>query len=270
MSKEIALRELTNEQIELVKRTVAVGATNDELALFLYTAKRTGLDPLTKQIHFVKRAGRGTIQTGIDGYRAIAERTGKLAGIEDATYEGERQYGGKKAPDKASVKVQKLVEGNIVPFTASARWDEYCPGPPNDFMWKKMPFLMLAKCAESLALRKAFPNDLSGLYTTEEMDQAGSGAESKAMEPYVVKRNVAAEDDDEQSEPVHVVDAETTETQKNEIKTLLEDLGKVPKSLAEGKRTILSMTGLEFIETNYPAIIAKLKAMSPIETLTQD
>lgn len=158
----------TPEQITLIKNTVAKDATDDELKLFLYTAKRTGLDPLTKQIHFVKRAGSMTIQTGIDGYRAIAERTGQLAGIEDAKYE----LGDSGLPIKALVIVYRIVKGLRVPFEASARWNEYVPKGGQSFMWQKMPFLMLGKVAESLALRKAFPMNLSGLYTTEEMQQA--------------------------------------------------------------------------------------------------
>jgi len=182
---------ITQPQIELIKKTVAVGATNDELMLFLYTANKVGLDPLTRQIHFVKRGGKGVIQTGIDGYRAIAERTGQLAGIDDAVFDDESLPN----PHKASVTVYRLVGGQRVAFTASARWSEYCPPAGNDFMWKKMPYLMLAKCAESLALRKAFPNDLSGIYTSEEMSQAGSAdvSESKHSdmpEPEVVNPDV--------------------------------------------------------------------------------
>lgn len=158
----------TQAQVDLIKATVAKGATNDELKLFLYTAARTGLDPLTKQIHFVKRKESITIQTGIDGYRAIAERTKELAGIDDAVFDSEDN----PQPKKATVTVYRIVNGQRMAFSASARWTEYFPKPPNDFMWKKMPYLMLAKCAEALALRKAFPNDLSGLYTNEEMQQA--------------------------------------------------------------------------------------------------
>lgn len=172
MSKELTTKSpYTEQQLELIKSTVAKGATNDELKLFLYTASRTGLDPLTKQIHFVKRGGQMTIQTGIDGYRAIAERKGDLAGIDDAVYDSED----KQHPNKASVTVYRMVNGDRVPFTASARWSEYAPTGAQAFMWTKMPYLMLAKCAEALALRKAFPNDLSGLYTNEEMQQADRG-----------------------------------------------------------------------------------------------
>jgi len=156
----------TQEQVDLIKRTVAKDTTNDELALFLHAAKRSGLDPLAKQIHCVKRKGGMAIQTAIDGYRLIADRTGKYAGNDDPVFDDE------KNPKKASVTVYKIVGGQRCAFTATARWDQYFPGEAQGFMWKKMPHLMLGKCAEALALRKAFPAEMSGIYTNEEMEQA--------------------------------------------------------------------------------------------------
>lgn len=179
-TREQSLVSYTPEQIELIKNTVAKGSTNDELQLFMAVAKRSGLDPFTKQIHFVKRRTFNArtrqyedmvaIQTGIDGYRAIAERSGSLAGIDDAVYDSETE----QHPNKASVTVYRFLGGERVPFTASARWTEYAQQGKDGYTrtWKNMPYLMLAKCAEALALRKAFPNDLSGLYTNEEMAQA--------------------------------------------------------------------------------------------------
>ena len=172
---------LSTEQIELVKNTVARGATDDELKLFLHVSKHTGLDPFTKQIHFVKRKvwnndrkaydEVGTIQTGIDGYRVAAARTGEHAGTEDAVFEDKNDR-----PHKASVTVYRNVKGERCSFTATAYWDEYAQvnNKTNELMglWKKMPRTMLAKCAESLALRKGFPDVLAGIYTNEEMQQA--------------------------------------------------------------------------------------------------
>lgn len=176
MTEALAVRsESWQEQIELIKTTVAKGTTNEELKLFLYTANRTGLDPLLKQIYAVKRWNTKTsreemsIQVGIDGYRLIADRTGAYAGNDDAVFE---QEPGSKFPSKATVTVWKLVAGVRCPFTATARWEQYYPGDKQGFMWGKMPHVMLAKCAEALALRKAFPNELSGVYTNEEMQQA--------------------------------------------------------------------------------------------------
>jgi len=159
---------LTQEEISLIKNLVAKDATDAELKLFLYVAERTKLNPLLKQIHFVKRAGQMTVQTGIDGYRAVAERSGTLAGIDDAIFDDETGI----TPGKASVTVYRIISDTRVSFTASARWNEYAPQGGQAFMWKKMPFLMLSKCAEALALRKAFPNDLAGIYTNEEMEQS--------------------------------------------------------------------------------------------------
>lgn len=195
----LIVKEFNREQIELIKNTVASGATDNELLLFMEACKRTGLDPFTNQIHFVKRNTKKkdekgnwstvatmTVQTGIDGYRAIAERTKTLAGIDDAIFDCED----KPHPNKASVTVWRIVNKERVPFTASARWTEYAQTYKINgqleygAMWKKMPYLMLAKCAEALALRKAFPNDLSGIYTNEEMAQADNGKEIETKPPY--------------------------------------------------------------------------------------
>jgi len=164
----------SRENLDLIKNTVAKFATDTELQLFLYQAKKTGLDPLSKQIYFnkytSKKTGKSTVSiiTGIDGYRLIADRTGAYAGNDDPIFNGDL----KSKDFTATCTVWKIVSGQRVPFTATARWSEYCPSAPMDHMWQKMPHTMLGKCAESLALRKAFPAELSGIYTKEEMDQA--------------------------------------------------------------------------------------------------
>jgi phage recombination protein Bet len=258
---------LSREQIDLVKATVARGASDNELKLFLYTASRTQLDPLTRQIHFVKRRVYnshtqeydevGTIQTGIDGYRVIASRNG-LAGIEDAVFDAETE----KHPNKASVTVYRMVDGTRVPFTASARWEEYVQanreGQPVA-MWKKMPYLMLAKVAEALALRKAFPNDLSGVYTNEEMAQADTDTAAQPNEPvrYEVKRVIPASEDEAggSGQKQEALQEEIQEGQKQEIKELLKGtLGK-PAT----KTAIKEVTGLDMAPENYEAIIIKLR-----------
>lgn len=247
----------TQEQLDLIKSTVAKGATNDELKLFLYTAKRTGLDPLTRQIHFVKRGQQMTVQTGIDGYRTIAERTGKIAGIDDAIYEGDSPTDAH--PIKATVSVYRMVEGQRVAFTASARWDEYAPTGSQAFMWTKMPYLMLGKCAEALALRKAFPNDLTGLYTNEEMDQADRTPASAPKtppsavlsEPEIQIEEVAI---DEEPEEAGVSD-------RTKISHLCKILG-IDLFAPDMKDRIRAFTSLDVSdEKNYGEIIMRLEAV---------
>ncbi len=168
--------ELTPERIELWRKSFAAGASDAELGAFVELVRQTGLSPEARQIYlrkqWDKKAGRDTFSplTGIDGYRLVADRTGKYAGNDDPVFDDE------KKPTKATVTVYKLVGGIRCPFTASARWDQYFPGDLQGFMWKKMPHLMLGKCAEALALRKAFPAELSGLYTESEMEQASATA----------------------------------------------------------------------------------------------
>jgi phage recombination protein Bet len=160
----------TKDQIDLLKRTIAIGFTEDELALFGYICQRTGLDPFLKQIYAIRRKGKLSFQTGIDGYRTMADATHAYAGSDDPVYATRPD---EKTPVAATVTVYKFVQGERCAFTATARWDEYFPRESNEqWAWNKMPYGQLAKVAEALALRKAFPLTISGLYVQEEMHQA--------------------------------------------------------------------------------------------------
>lgn len=169
---------LSQEQVNILKRIICKDATDDELLLYVHRCKTVGFDPLGGQMHMVKRKDHKTgnsavaFQTGIDGFRSIADSTGEYAGNDDPVFE----EGSGKFPTKATVTVFRMIQGQRVPFTASARWDEFFPGDAMGFMWKKMPHVMLGKCAEAQALRKAFPKKLQGLYVTEELDQDRAGA----------------------------------------------------------------------------------------------
>jgi phage recombination protein Bet len=161
----------TPEQTQLISTTIAPGCSNDELRLFAYACQRTGLDPFSKQIYAIKRGGKMTIQAGIDGLRAIAERTGQLDGSETLWCGDDGQWTdvwlGSKPPAAAKTTIWR--KGSSHPFTGVARFADYNAGQG---LWSKMGAAMIAKCSEALALRKAFPADMSGVYSTDEMHQA--------------------------------------------------------------------------------------------------
>lgn len=188
----------SDEQMKVITNTIAKGATPTELDMFVNTCKRTGLDPFMRQIYFVKRydssvkAEVGAVQIGIDGQRLIAERTGKYDGQDpvewldkDGTWSivwtGVGDY---PVAARCSVYRKDWAQGRKA--TAVVRWDSYVQTYRRDGKenlmptWAKMPDVMLGKCAESLALRRAFPAEMSAIAA-----MAGSTYDPSLEEDYV-------------------------------------------------------------------------------------
>lgn len=175
MTTELAIREsseivITGDQLNVIKTTICRDATDPEMQLFFYDCKRRGVHPLDRLIHFTKRGGRYTPITSIDLFYQRAHATNQFAGQDETVFRGKPGTN----DFEATVRVyRQRQEGEKAGWSATARWSEYFPGDAQGHMWRKMPNRMLEKCAEALALRKAFPTELSGLYVREEMDQAG-------------------------------------------------------------------------------------------------
>jgi phage recombination protein Bet len=187
------------EKFELMRNTFFRGCSNDEIELFKHICIRTGLDPFAKQIYAVKRWDNTlrrevmTAQTGIDGYRLISERTGCYAPGRDATY----TFKTDGSVESATAYVKKLTkDGTWHEVAATAFYDEYVQrkkdGTPSAF-WLKMQRSQLAKCAEALAHRKAFPGEMMGVYTREEMAQAEVAGESDTTDPQAIQPDAAPE-----------------------------------------------------------------------------
>ncbi len=196
ITEEYTMKEFgwSKSRFETIQRMYFKNCTYDDIAVFGHVCKHVGLDPFLKQIYPVVRMVKDkndgdkkkpvmSIQTGIDGYRAIAERTGKYSPGREPSF----MYDKDNRLFSATAYVKKMTnDGTWHEVAATAIMREYLPTYTNDF-WSTKPHIMISKCAEALALRKAFPAELSGIYTKEEMDQAGKEAE---LETIVIDPNM--------------------------------------------------------------------------------
>ena len=222
-------------QLAVLRRTIAADLTEDEFALFGQVCQRTGLDPFARQIWAIKRRSKKrvnnngrwedvweehlTIQTGIDGYRLIAERSGHYRGQTEPEWcgpDGQWVSIWLSTEPPAAARVGVLRDDFAVPVMGVAMFDEFAAttGQGADKkltgQWRTMPAHMIAKCAEALAIRKAFPNDVYGIYTVEEMGQADNvrpidtgGREGISERDFDEIREAAATLTDEQRGELH-------------------------------------------------------------------
>ena len=134
----VSLPSLYNPRdLALIRRTVASDTTDDEFALFIHWARSLRLDPLRRQVHaFVfhkqdQKKRRLSLVTSIEGFRAIAARTGNYrpdenepAFIIDDALKTDTNPAGLVS---CSVRVWQYAHGQWFPIMGVARWDEFAP-----------------------------------------------------------------------------------------------------------------------------------------------
>jgi phage recombination protein Bet len=250
----LSIVTVTAEQKALVKSVIMFpGATDNELALFIFHCQRLGIHPLDKMIHPVKYGGddpKMVFISSIDYFRSAAEETDEYDGQDEPEFEVTCEQN-PEWPELARVRVYR--KGFSRPFIGIARWKEFYPGEKKGAMWRKMPHNMLAKCAESQAFRKAFPKKFNEMFTPEEMEQATVDPKEKSKDRSASVR------------PQHetVVDAETVEENPldkeitdilaficdgewDKMDAMLKETSKFPK--AKGSKEMLSF-GLDKLQT---------------------
>lgn len=273
--------------------------TEAELTGFLHLSQRTGLDPFSRQIYLIgrwdARAQRKvfTPQTAIDGYRVVRdrviERTNGTLSYDDFLWCG---------PDGAwqdvwlddtvpPVAAKVTVYRNGGRFSAVAKYTEYVQtkkGGDATGMWVKMPASQLAKCAEALALRKAFPHDLAGVYTAEEMAQADNPRGEQLAPERPARRQAAPAEDPwyttgpagQDVQDAEVVVGETRQSappspmvpsaNAEQINEILAGLRMV-RGITEESSMSAAMSAMVRRDITHPKQLTKAEANSILETL---
>jgi phage recombination protein Bet len=276
---------LSREQVDLLKRTIAKGSTDDELKLFVNVCNKTGLDPFARQIYAVKRwDGRErrevmSIQVSIDGFRLIADRScanrGLLRGEEPTQWADDNGVWHDewlKTTPPAGARYTVVIthpSGAQARFTAVARYSAYAQktkeGKPSG-LWGQMGDVMIAKCAEALALRKAFPAELAGLYTTDEMAQANNargdyGASKPAPAAAIVR-------DSAEIIEAEVVSAPPAQVVGSDYVSAL-DAKRALVTAADGDKIIAKQAWCQVHDEDYAAPVLRLELDVMLSTIEE-
>jgi phage recombination protein Bet len=198
--QKLSIREskqmFSAEQRRMIRQTYAYGASEGEFSVLMGIAEARNLNPLLRQVFFVKRWDSvkreevWSVQVSIDGLRSIAQRTGEYDGQDAITFQYEDKDGRlwpAKVPGSKIYSAEARIyrRGCAHAFPATAFWSEYAQVKKDGSLtafWATKPHIMLGKCAEALALRKAFPEDLAGLYSEEEMPDIKPEAKTPSAE----------------------------------------------------------------------------------------
>lgn len=255
--------EFTDEQTAMIRSTYANGASDSEFHVLMEVARARNLNPLLRQIFFVKRWNSAqkrevwAAQVSIDGLRAIAQRTGLYDGQDEPLYEHDE----KKWPTLAKVKVYRKDWAR--PAVGVAYFEEYAVSASGSLtpMWQGKPHIMIAKCAEALALRKAFPEDTGGIYIAEEM---GDG-EVPHLHPHVRASDVLEIVPKQPAlMPPSVVEEPQAEAPKEVIENT--DISRISSfgRMAMKVETSTALSGLSTEFKKTPASVALTMAVSKI------
>lgn len=187
---------LTDAELDILNKTICKDLSREEIKLFGQVCQSKGLNPFNNQIYAIKRAGRLTFQTGIDGFRSIAEQTSEYEGQEDPMWyddEGNTHFVWLKKEPPAACRVGIYRRGFGKALRATATFKEFYSN--TNPLWRSMPAHMLAKCAEALALRKCFPQQLSGIYEIDEPIKDNKADNDKGLSDLQERIKLSTESD---------------------------------------------------------------------------
>lgn len=273
--------EFSRQQVELMKRICAKGATDDEFKVFLHFCRESGLDPLRKQAYFIERKWKDKdgnprretmMMAGIDGLRARAEKMSDFEGLSSAAvYTGDEisvDFGEGVIVHKAKFPRKKPILGawaklcrkGRIPAVTFVDMDEY--KDDRSPMWRDKGGVMICKTAEATILRHEYPEPLSGIYGPEEVGATtGEHGEVVTTENEIVETEAGDRVDTATGEVVE--DAPTTPEPAQEVAIGPERASKLAKA-------ILASGGCNHENHLLNAIQKYCNGKVALETLTQE
>jgi phage recombination protein Bet len=194
VNQNTPIAQLINTYLDTVKTSKGTTPSDSDKMNFITFCLANQINPIKKQAYLMgydsKNGPSFSTIVSISGYTAIAMQTGLCAGIDQPRF----TYNGNQL-DSCSITVYRLVKGEKCGFSGTAYYSERVGKKYDGSLtepWAKQPKTMLEKCAKAAALRNAFPDQLSGVYTEDEMPKADVEVEAKKIEiEYVTSPQLA-------------------------------------------------------------------------------